>query len=247
VSKCQDGGEGTGCSVGYIGEFPHNIECERVNTGTSAKKERVDGPSVWSLSQVFAGKPITFSAQGIGSVARNAGKGASLGTGTGAGWHLSGMLGSTNSASSKEWQDRTLLFSDRPNSASPFPTVDEFVRRFITRPDAKGVVSSWKLYGLPSQWQMIPSIRIRYQIGHNRWCQRVGRQHKSNQIILEVDILSGNMVQSCWDPECRGYKSPLIPLPVAFLPPRELLKMYQDQYIDNELLRIVDEHPDIFT
>jgi len=250
VCKSRDGGGGAGCSVGYIGEFPQNVECQRGNAGAAGINERVDDPSVWWLSQAFLGNPSTISAQGLGSIARNAAKGASpgsTGAGTGVGRHLSGMLGSTNGASSKEWHDRQLLSSDRPNAATPFVSVDEFVRRFITRPDSKGVISSWKVYGLPSQWQMIPSIRIRYQIGNNRWCQRIRRQHKSNQIILEVDVLSGNMVQSCWDPECRGYRSPPIPLPVAFLPPLELLKTYQDLYIDNELLRMADEIPNIFS
>ena len=42
---------------------------------------------------------------------------------------------------------------------------------------------------------------------NNRWCERVGRQHKSNSTFLVADICAGVYWQSCWDIDCKGVKS----------------------------------------
>lgn len=48
----------------------------------------------------------------------------------------------------------------------------------------------------------------------NRWCGNVGRQHKSNRVFYVVDLLDGWWCQRCYDPDCRGYRSPLTALPL---------------------------------
>jgi hypothetical protein len=51
---------------------------------------------------------------------------------------------------------------------------------------------------------------ITYQISGSRYCRRVAREHKSNHIMFEVNLQRGFAVQKCWDPDCRGYRSPPI-------------------------------------
>lgn len=52
---------------------------------------------------------------------------------------------------------------------------------------------------------------ICYQIEKNRYCHNIGRQHKSNRIMLEVNLCQKFLFQSCWDNDCKGYKSNPIP------------------------------------
>jgi Herpesviridae UL52/UL70 DNA primase len=56
-----------------------------------------------------------------------------------------------------------------------------------------------------------------YNISRNRWCGNVGRQHRSNGIFLVVDRTAGAWWQKCYDVECRGYRSPAMPLPSSLL------------------------------
>jgi hypothetical protein len=46
-----------------------------------------------------------------------------------------------------------------------------------------------------------------------RWCENVGRAHKSNHIYWVVDVHNGTYCQRCHDPECRFFSSPSRSLP----------------------------------
>lgn len=37
----------------------------------------------------------------------------------------------------------------------------------------------------------------------SRWCERVGRQHRSNGVYYVVDLQQGWWTQKCFDPDCR--------------------------------------------
>ncbi len=58
-----------------------------------------------------------------------------------------------------------------------------------------------------------------YQIIKNRWCDRVGRAHKSNGIYISVDINQGLAYQKCHDPDCRGFRSVPTEIPRYALDP----------------------------
>jgi hypothetical protein len=47
----------------------------------------------------------------------------------------------------------------------------------------------------------------------NRWCENVGRAHKSNNIIWNVYLMDRVCWQSCHDPDCRGFRGESIDLP----------------------------------
>lgn len=83
---------------------------------------------------------------------------------------------------------------------SPFPALDEFVLSTLaTRGDSQGSIRAWSIDSEESR-----SIRITYQMSRNRWCECVGRAHKSNNIFWTVDLRAFECVQGCHDPECRA-------------------------------------------
>jgi DNA-directed primase/polymerase protein len=52
-----------------------------------------------------------------------------------------------------------------------------------------------------------------YNFKNYRWCEKVGRRHSSNEVFFAVDFNMKCWHQSCFDTECRGYKTNKIPLP----------------------------------
>ncbi|KAK1383533.1 hypothetical protein POM88_021268 [Heracleum sosnowskyi] len=57
-----------------------------------------------------------------------------------------------------------------------------------------------------------------YNMSRNRYCERIGRQHKSNHVIYIFDLRRAAYYQKCHDPDCRGYRSPLRPVPEEIVP-----------------------------
>ncbi|GKY96821.1 hypothetical protein MPSEU_000641300 [Mayamaea pseudoterrestris] len=97
---------------------------------------------------------------------------------------------------------------DRPNrcttalsvGTSPYPMVDNFVMDVLAfRGDVRGSIRAWSVEtsenGLARQ--------ITYQMSRNRYCECVGRSHKSNNISWTVDFTTLSCTQGCHDPECR--------------------------------------------
>lgn len=93
---------------------------------------------------------------------------------------------------------------------SPFPTLDEFIEYIATIGDVKGKIRSW--YWFSEYGLMV------YSMLRNRFCERIGRQHKSNHVMYVVDLQRAAYYQKCYDPDCRGYRSPLRPVPPDVLP-----------------------------
>jgi len=46
-----------------------------------------------------------------------------------------------------------------------------------------------------------------YRVAGSRFCARIGRPHKSNQIYFVADLLHGVVYQKCFDPDCYEYRS----------------------------------------
>jgi hypothetical protein len=63
-----------------------------------------------------------------------------------------------------------------------------------------------------------PLYSITYQISGTKFCHRIGRHHKSNHIMFEANLNQGYVIQKCWDPDCRGYKSPPYFIPQQTIP-----------------------------
>lgn len=93
---------------------------------------------------------------------------------------------------------------------SPFPALDVFIENVASIGNISGKIRSW--YWFSEYGLMV------YSMSRNRYCERIGRQHKSNHVMYVVDIRRGNYYQKCHDPDCRGYRSPLRPVPNGVIP-----------------------------
>ncbi|XP_064403088.1 DNA-directed primase/polymerase protein-like [Halichondria panicea] len=81
------------------------------------------------------------------------------------------------------------------NQLSPFPLVDAHITSTLTRGGAQGNIRRWTYFSQGKQ--------IVYDIQHNRWCENIGRTHRSNNIMIIADLMRGVFYQKCHDPECK--------------------------------------------
>uniref|UniRef100_F6WJQ1 DNA-directed primase/polymerase protein n=1 Tax=Ornithorhynchus anatinus TaxID=9258 RepID=F6WJQ1_ORNAN len=93
--------------------------------------------------------------------------------------------------------------------ASPYPELDEFVLSLVDKGGVKGGIRRWNYF--------FPEELLVYDISRYRWCANVGRAHKSNNIMILVDLKNEIWYQKCHDPVCRAenFKSEGSPLPAA--------------------------------
>ncbi|KAL4186817.1 hypothetical protein AMTRI_Chr09g35980 [Amborella trichopoda] len=95
-------------------------------------------------------------------------------------------------------------------AASPFAKLDAFIESVACVGNVPGRIRSW--YWFSEHGLMI------YNIIGNRFCERIGREHKSNHVMYVVDFRKAGYYQKCYDPDCRGFRSPLRPIPWGFIP-----------------------------
>ncbi|KZV35964.1 DNA-directed primase/polymerase protein [Dorcoceras hygrometricum] len=88
---------------------------------------------------------------------------------------------------------------------SPFPALDDFVETIASHGNVSGKIRSWYWF---SEYGLLV-----YSMSRNRYCERIGREHKSNHVIYVADLKRAVYYQKCHDPDCRGYRSPLRPIP----------------------------------
>ncbi|NXD70187.1 PRIPO protein, partial [Eolophus roseicapillus] len=90
---------------------------------------------------------------------------------------------------------------------SPYPEIDCFVRSLVNKDGVRGGIRQWNYFS--------PDEIIVYDISGYRWCANIGRAHKSNNIMILVDLKKEVWYQKCHDPVCRekNFKSQSFPLP----------------------------------
>ncbi|CAN8302132.1 unnamed protein product [Cochlearia groenlandica] len=93
---------------------------------------------------------------------------------------------------------------------SLFPLLDQFIESTASTGNVSGKIRCW-------YWFSEDSLIV-YSILRNRYCERIGREHKSNHVMYIVDIRRGIYYQKCYDPDCRDYRSPIRPVPDSYLP-----------------------------
>ncbi|KAJ6752628.1 DNA-DIRECTED PRIMASE / polymerase PROTEIN [Salix koriyanagi] len=98
--------------------------------------------------------------------------------------------------------------SDTGNS--PFPALDKFIESIASIGNISGKIRSW--YWFSEHGLMV------YSMSRNRYCERIGREHKSNHVMYVVDLRRADYYQKCHDPDCQGYRSPLRPIPWNVIP-----------------------------
>ncbi|KAG7458644.1 hypothetical protein MATL_G00222740 [Megalops atlanticus] len=116
-------------------------------------------------------------------------------------------------------KDTKCLLSPAPRSSSdtsdciggyqhsPYKEVDDFVLSLVTRDGVNGSIRRWSYF--------VSEQLLVYDILKYRWCQNVSRFHKSNNIMILVDLKEEVWYQKCHDPVCRSenYRSSNYPLP----------------------------------
>ncbi|KAF3432929.1 hypothetical protein FNV43_RR24031 [Rhamnella rubrinervis] len=93
---------------------------------------------------------------------------------------------------------------------SPFPALDAFIEYVASVGNVSGKIRCW--YWFSEYGLMV------YSMSRNRYCERIGREHKSNHVMYVVDLRRAAYYQKCYDPDCRGYRSPLRPAPWDIIP-----------------------------
>ncbi|NXO02882.1 PRIPO protein, partial [Rhinopomastus cyanomelas] len=90
---------------------------------------------------------------------------------------------------------------------SPYPEIDAFVRSLVNKDGVQGGIRRWTYFSLEEM--------LVYDISGYRWCENIGRAHRSNNIMILVDLKEETWYQKCHDPACRenNFKSPSSPLP----------------------------------
>lgn len=84
---------------------------------------------------------------------------------------------------------------------SPFPCLDDYIKNVLGRRGGiEGDIRSWSISYLNEKDDADEDIHVKdkpclsraatitYQISKNRWCERIGRHHKSNGIMWTVDL-----------------------------------------------------------
>lgn len=93
------------------------------------------------------------------------------------------------------------------NSGGPSPheSIDNFVLSVASHGGVPARIRSWTHF---------PDMdMILYSMSDNRYCRRIQRSHKSNNVMYIADLKLGTVYQKCLDPECRDWKSESIPIP----------------------------------
>ncbi|KAL3920006.1 MAG: hypothetical protein SGILL_003468 [Bacillariaceae sp.] len=92
---------------------------------------------------------------------------------------------------------------------SRLPTLDKFVDGVLAaRGGILGSIRAWSVeYGPRDK-----PVSITYHMQRNRYCEMIGRSHKSNNIFWTVDLATWTCFQGCHDPDCYGRGSP-VPIP----------------------------------
>merc|ERR1719414_1112243 len=94
-------------------------------------------------------------------------------------------------------------------SVSYFPEIDKFVKDMIS-PDNGYIRKST----MPKD-----SDLLLYELaGNYKFCENIGRHHKSNNVRIVVDLKLRQYYQTCHDPECENFKSRNYQLPDCATP-----------------------------
>ncbi|XP_062992387.1 DNA-directed primase/polymerase protein [Elgaria multicarinata webbii] len=115
---------------------------------------------------------------------------------------------------------------------SPYPEIDKFVLSLVNKDNDQGGIRRWNYFSLEQL--------LVYDIFNYRWCKNIGRAHKSNNIMIIIDLKRENWYQKCHDPICRAenFKSECYPLPAEVCLPF----LFKE---DEEYIYIMDENGDI--
>jgi Herpesviridae UL52/UL70 DNA primase len=123
---------------------------------------------------------------------------------------------------------------------SPLPSLDKFVSEVLAKrgevSDRSGSIRAWSIQYGPHD----TPVSFTYQMQRNRFCEMVGRQHKSNNIFWTIHVDSWTCMQGCHDPDCHGWGSPV---PISYAKGQlhaiqDEYKAWQDEIFEQALLNL---------
>ncbi|XP_067130467.1 DNA-directed primase/polymerase protein-like [Centruroides vittatus] len=124
---------------------------------------------------------------------------------------------------------------------SNYPQIDQFIKDLIFN-NGKGYIYKIDFY---------QNSILEYSTCNYRYCKNIGREHKSNNVIIVVSLKKRVYFQKCYDPECRqsNYKSEELPLPSYLFDDDyhyqrildESLSTDEEEMLLEELLRIEEK------
>ena len=118
-----------------------------------------------------------------------------LGSGVGSG------VGSFSSSSSSATTSITI--TKGIHWGDEYEDLVHFIERRASRGGSRGIVR--KLERQDNE--------LLFHITKNNFCERIGRQHKSNHVYYIVHLKTKTVTQRCFDIECRGYSAPFEIIP----------------------------------
>ncbi|XP_014789422.2 DNA-directed primase/polymerase protein isoform X1 [Octopus bimaculoides] len=114
------------------------------------------------------------------------------------------------------------LKGDYSSNPSPYPEIDAFINSIISTQSRRGRIFRWMYFSNENL--------LGYDICQYRWCGNIGREHRSNNIRLIVDLKQCVYYQKCHDPDCKriNYRSE------DYLLPDNLLPWLNDSTLDED-------------
>lgn len=97
----------------------------------------------------------------------------------------------------------------KSTASSAYPEIDNFIRGVIA---PRGTIRQVSHF--------IDTDTLVYDVLGYRYCENIGREHRSNGIMFVVDVNNGTYYQKCYDPDCRAvaFRSVARPVPPECLP-----------------------------
>lgn len=122
-------------------------------------------------------------------------------------------------------------FSLSGHLSSPHQELDQFILTLVQKDGIQGTIRRWNYFALEQL--------LVYDIANYRWCQNVNRFHKSNNILIVVDLKEEVWYQKCHDPECRSFRSSSYPLP------QEISMSYLMELDEEDQMYLMDDSGNI--
>jgi hypothetical protein len=134
---------------------------------------------------------------------------------------------------------------------SPYPMLDQFllecIRSSVMRSDIqlKQVrifddckISSFFFLEKKADFWISKANVLVYTFANDRFCQRIGREHKRNAVYHVAELRKGIITQRCFDPDCRHFVSPSLEIPL------ELNPLRNQENSELEMFPSLEEIPD---
>jgi hypothetical protein len=102
-------------------------------------------------------------------------------------------------------------FAERRYGQSPYLELETYIIDYARMRDDSAMprIRSWMFFAA--------SRTILYAMADHRYCARIQRQHRSNNVLYIVDLNQGQFFQKCLDPDCANWRSEAYSLPPHLL------------------------------